>query len=67
MITLPPTNEEVSELTLQIKIVNDDIPESDECLSVQLVSSDIAVEGQTDIVILDDDGKCILKSEFPYS
>ena len=57
-IKLPPTNETISELPLPIQILGDDIPEPDECVSIQLTSNLIAVEGITDIIIEDDDRKC---------
>ena len=54
----------MTEYRVLVEIISDDIPETDECLSIVLVGSNIQGPGQADIIIVDDDGKCIINSNF---
>ena len=49
----------MTEYPIEIEIINDNVPEPDECLSVKLVGPNIQGSGRADILIVDDDGKCI--------
>ena len=66
-ITLPPTDEEMTEYPILVEIIDDNVPEPDECLSIALSAIGLNINqesGQADIIIMDDDGKCIIKSSF---
>ena len=54
----------MTEYSVLVEIIDDDIPEPDECLLIKLVGSNIQGPGRADIVIVDDDGECIINTSF---
>ena len=57
-LKLLPTDEETSEESFLMEILNDDVLEPDECISIALVAPNIIGHEQTDVIIIaDDDGK----------